>query len=146
MVNFLAMAIIKDARIKRAMWPVCKFGCHNPSLGLTTKARACKGEGQEGSPRVTFHAPRSVEECEGMNPTLPNELPLWELDSQWTPKFLECDFKGQNPLNWNIPYIIENLLECRCLKWAHMTIQTLKTHVMAKKRVESQIGSLTSNH
>ncbi len=42
--------------------------CHNPSLGLMTKKRACKGEGQEWSPRVTFHAPKSVGKCEKMNP------------------------------------------------------------------------------
>jgi len=37
-----------------------------------TKARACKVVGQEGSPRVTSHAPRSVGKCEGMNPHTPN--------------------------------------------------------------------------
>jgi hypothetical protein len=26
------------------------------------------------SPRVTFHAPRSVGECEGINPTLPSAI------------------------------------------------------------------------
>jgi hypothetical protein len=26
--------------------------------------------------------------------TLPNELPLWELESWWTPKFLKSDFRG----------------------------------------------------
>jgi len=45
--------------------------CHNPSLRLTTKARACKVAGQEGSPGVTSHAPKSVKECEGMNPHAP---------------------------------------------------------------------------
>jgi hypothetical protein len=54
--------------------------CHNPNLGFTTKVRACKGEGQDGISGVTSHALRSVEECEGMNPILPNEL-LWELES-----------------------------------------------------------------
>ncbi len=54
--------------------------CHNPSLGLTTKARACKIAGQEGSLRV-MHAPRSVGKCEGTL-TLPKELPLWELESR----------------------------------------------------------------
>jgi hypothetical protein len=28
------------------------FNCRNPNLGLTTKARVCKGEDQEGSPTV----------------------------------------------------------------------------------------------
>jgi hypothetical protein len=41
--------------------------CCNLSLGLVTKARACKGAGEEESPRVTSHAPGSVGECEGMN-------------------------------------------------------------------------------
>ncbi len=45
--------------------------CHNPSLGLATKARACKGVGQERSPRITFHAPGSAKECKGMNPHTP---------------------------------------------------------------------------
>jgi hypothetical protein len=49
--------------------------CHNPSLGLTTKIRACKGAGQEGNSGVTFHAPRSVKECEGMNPHTPKGTP-----------------------------------------------------------------------
>jgi len=42
--------------------------CRNPNLGFTTKAKACKVAGQEGSPGVTSHAPRSVGKCEGMNP------------------------------------------------------------------------------
>ncbi len=33
--------------------------CRNPSLELTTKARACKVASQEGSPRVTSHVPGS---------------------------------------------------------------------------------------
>jgi hypothetical protein len=49
--------------------------CRNPSFGLTTKARAYKGAGQEGSPGVTSHAPRSIGECEGMNPHTPKWAP-----------------------------------------------------------------------
>jgi len=47
----------------------------NPSLGLTTKARACEGVGQEWSLGVTFHALGSVGECEGMNPHTPKWAP-----------------------------------------------------------------------
>jgi hypothetical protein len=53
------------------IWTPPKEGCHNPSLGLATKARACKGAGQEGGSGVTSHAPRSVGECEGMHPQTP---------------------------------------------------------------------------
>jgi hypothetical protein len=52
--------------------------------------------------------------------TLPNELPLWELESWWSPKFSESNFRGQNPLNWRLPYITRKLLKFRCLKWACM--------------------------
>jgi hypothetical protein len=41
----------------------------------TTKARACKGVGQERSPGVTSHALGSVGECEGMNPHTPKGAP-----------------------------------------------------------------------
>jgi hypothetical protein len=56
--------------------------CHNPSLGLTTKARACKSAGQEGSPGVTSHAPGSAKECEGMNPHTPKGAPTLGV---WSP-------------------------------------------------------------
>jgi hypothetical protein len=45
--------------------------CYNPSFGAVTRARDCNGTGQEYSPRVTFHAPWNVGECEGMNPHIP---------------------------------------------------------------------------
>ncbi len=47
------------------------LNCHNPSLGLATKAKACKVAGQEGSPEVTLHVLKSVKKCEGMNPHTP---------------------------------------------------------------------------
>jgi hypothetical protein len=56
------------------LWKVMKFNYHNPSLGLATKVRACKGAGQQWSPIVKFHAPENVGKCEGMNPYIPNGL------------------------------------------------------------------------
>jgi hypothetical protein len=75
------------------------FVCHNPSLGLTTKARACEVAGQEGSLGITSHALESAKECEVMDPHTPSELPFWELESQWTFEFSEGDCRGQNPLD-----------------------------------------------
>jgi hypothetical protein len=49
--------------------------CRNLSLGLMIKARVCKNASQEGSLRITFHAPRSAKECEGMNPHTPKGTP-----------------------------------------------------------------------
>jgi hypothetical protein len=93
--------------------------CRNLNLGFITKVKPCKGVGQKWSPRITFHAPKSVWMCEGMNPTLPSELPLWELEFWWILQFSEG--MGQNSLDWNILYKIGNVLEFRCLKWARMT-------------------------
>jgi hypothetical protein len=46
-----------------------------PSLGLVTKTKVCKGLDQEWSMGVTFHAPKSVRGCEGMNPHTPKWAP-----------------------------------------------------------------------
>jgi hypothetical protein len=56
-----------------------------------------------------------------MNIHTPKWIPFWELESRWIPKSSKSDYRGQNPLNWGVPYIIEKLLELKCLKWARMT-------------------------
>jgi hypothetical protein len=53
--------------------------------------------------------------------TLPSELPLQELKSQWTIESSRSNCRGQNPLNWIFLYIIAKLLKRRCFKWAYMT-------------------------
>jgi hypothetical protein len=113
--------------------------CRNPSLGLTTKAKACKVVGQEGSPGVK----ESVREW---TLTAPRELSLWELESRWTPESSKSDYRGQNPMDWRVIYTIEKLLKRRCLKWACITHWTSKTLVRAKRKACSQIGNLILNH
>jgi hypothetical protein len=84
--------------------------CCNHNFGFVAKARACEGADQKWSPRVTFMFSgvwKSVRE--------------WTPHSQWTFESLENDHRGQNPLDWDIPYIIGNFLRRRCLKWARMT-------------------------
>jgi hypothetical protein len=54
--------------------------CHNPNLGLTTKTRACKSPGQEGSSGVTFRIPKNAKECEGMNLHIPKGTPTLEIE------------------------------------------------------------------
>jgi hypothetical protein len=49
--------------------------CHNPSLELATKVRACEVASQKRSLGVTFHVFGSVGEGEGMNP----HIPKWTL-------------------------------------------------------------------
>jgi hypothetical protein len=110
-------------------------GCHNPSLGLATKAKACKGVGQEGCERMW-----------GWKLTLPSELPFWELESRWTPELLESNCKGQNTSHWGVLYIVEKILKCRCLKWACMTHWTSATQVMAKRKVANQTNNLIPDY
>jgi hypothetical protein len=50
--------------------------------------------------------------------TLPRQLPLWEMESRWTPKTSESDCRGQTSMSCNVFYIIKKLLKLRCLKWA----------------------------
>jgi len=42
--------------------------------------------------------------------TLPRQLPPWEMESQWTPKTLESDFRGQNSMAYSVFYIIGKVL------------------------------------
>jgi len=111
----------------------------NPSLGLTTKAGACKVASQKGSLGVMPNALGSVGKCEGMNlRTPPRELPLWELESWWTPRFSESNCRGQNSMDWGFFYIIKNILEHTCLKWDRMThLDTSNTSYGKKKGWES---------
>jgi hypothetical protein len=88
--------------------------CYNLSLGLTTKARACKVAGQEEA--------REWRKVWGNEPShSQGSFHFGSSESQWTPKSLDGDCKGQNPMDWRVLYIIENLLKHKCLKWARMT-------------------------
>ncbi len=53
--------------------------------------------------------------------TLPRQLPLWEMESRWTSKNSENNWRGQTSMSCGVIYIIGKLLERRCLKWAHIT-------------------------
>jgi hypothetical protein len=58
-------------------------------------------------------------------PTLPNELPLWELEFRWIPNGFP-NFQrmiARFKTHWIEKFlnIIGNVLELKCLKWSHMT-------------------------
>jgi hypothetical protein len=109
--------------------------CYNLSLGLATNARACKSVGQEGSSRVTSHAPKSAKEFEGMNPhilkwtfilgvKIPNGLSniqrvIEGVKTQWIKAFFISLERSWNIDIWN------------GLAWA---IWISKTQVMARRK------------
>ncbi len=107
-----------------------------PRQGLA-KVRA-KSEAQESH----FILPGMQKSVKEWALTLPNELPHWELDSRWTPKFSEADCRGQNSLDWKVLYIIRKLLERRCLNEFAWSIWVFKIYVMAKRRVGNQNATL----
>jgi hypothetical protein len=43
------------------------------------------------------------------------------LESWWILETSKNNCRGQNPLDWKVPYTIGKLLELKCLKWARMT-------------------------
>jgi len=52
--------------------------------------------------------------------TLPRQLPLWERESRWIPKTSKNDLRGRNLISCGVLYIMEKLLERRCLEWARI--------------------------
>ncbi len=76
--------------------------------------------------------------------TLPSELPLWELESQWTFDFFERNFRGRNPLDWGIFYIIEKILELKCLKWVCMIHLNNSNTSYGQKKGRESIWLLTT--
>jgi hypothetical protein len=82
----------------QVLWKLNYNVYHNLSLGLMTKARACKGAGQKGSPGVTSHVPGSVGECEGMSPHIPKWAPTLGVEflmDSWT---FRKQFQGSNSI------------------------------------------------
>jgi len=90
-----------------------------------TKAKGLQGCGPRESPGVTSHTPKSIGKCEGVNPHTPKATPTLgdgvPVDSQ----NFQSDLRGQNSMACNVIYLIEKLLERKCLKWvfiAHLNI------------------------
>jgi hypothetical protein len=71
---------------------------HNPNLGLTTKAKACRGAGQEEILGITSHAPRSVGECEGMNPHTFKGAPILGVEVPMDSQIFRKQLQGPKPI------------------------------------------------
>jgi len=81
---------------------------------------------------------RECEKVWGNELSHPKGIPLWELESQWTPKFSKGDYKGQNSMAWKVLYINGKLLERKYLKWARIAhLDIWNTSYVQKKGQES---------
>jgi hypothetical protein len=116
-----------------------KLSCHNPNLALVTKARAWKGVGQKCNLKITFTLLKVWKTLREWTHTPPSGLPLWEFESLLSPKSSKSDLKGQNSLNWGLPYTIEKFLRLKCLKWVCMIhLKVYNTSYGWKKGWESE--------
>jgi len=106
------------------------------TLGSRPRQKACKVVGQ-----------KEAQEWKKMSGNEPSHsqgnFHCGNLEFRWTHESSKRNDRGQNPMDWKVFYIIENLLKRRCLKWVAWPIWTFKTQVMAKRKVMSQIGNLT---
>ncbi len=103
-----------------------------------TKARVCKVVGQERGLGVTSHAPESAKSVRAWTLTLPIQVPLWDLESQWTLESSEGNCKGQNSWVQKFLCIIRKLLKLKFWKWARMThLNIWNTSYGQKKGEES---------
>jgi hypothetical protein len=66
--------------------------------------------------------------------TFPRQLPLWEMESRWTPKISESNFRGQNSMTCGVLYIIGKILKRRCLKWAHIAHLNIRNSSYGQKK------------
>jgi hypothetical protein len=121
--------------------------CRNPSLGFTTKVRACKGVGQKSEPKSHISCSQECKRVWGNEPShsqmnshfgnwSPNGLPnlqrvIIRVKTHWIEMFFISLKRSWNIDVWN------------GLTWP---IWTPKTQVMAKWKDGSQIGNLIPNH
>jgi len=96
------------------------MGIATLTLGLRPRQRGCKSVGQEEAWESHHILPGLWESVREWTLTLPRQLPLWEMESQWTPETLESNLRGQNSISCRVIYIIGKILEVRCLKWARI--------------------------
>ncbi len=97
------------ALIKEASWllPIVIVSKNNNNVAtlassLQPRQRLVKVRAKSEAWESHFMLSGVWENVKEWTSTLPNELPLWELESWWNP---------QNPLDYGVPYIIEKILE-----------------------------------
>jgi len=71
-------------------------------------------------------------------------IKTWE--SFRTPKISEFHFRGQNTSYWGVFISLKSYQSIDVENGLAWAIWTFTTHIMAKRRVESEIGNLTPDH
>jgi hypothetical protein len=112
------------------LWSLCR----NPSLGFATKtkglARLWAKRNPESHTACSWEC-RKVWRNEPSHSQSNSHFGRW---SQWTPKSSKGDCRGQNSMDWKVPYIIGKFLELRCLKWVRMTHLNIQNTSYGQKK------------
>jgi len=83
--------------------------------------KSLQGCGPRGKPRSHIACSWNVKNVREWMFRFPRQLPLWEMESWWTPKFSECDCRGQNSMAHHCPLITTS-------KFKEMTTTMSTTH------------------
>ncbi len=101
---------------------------------LVTKARACKGEGQEGSMGVTSHALGNGGECEGMNPHTPKWTPTLGVAILMGSQIFKKQLQGSKPIGLsNYLYHWKSLKTYMSIMGSHCPFGHLKHRLWPKE-------------
>jgi hypothetical protein len=88
-----------------------KVICHNPSLGLVTKARACKSAREEGGLGDTYYTPGNAGKCGRMNPHTPKVTPTWGVEFPKDSRIFRERLQESKPMGLN-----SSLYHCKVIE------------------------------
>jgi hypothetical protein len=109
--------------------------CYNPSLGLTTKVRACKGASQKCNLGVTFHSPRNVGECEEMNSHTPKWVPTLGVRLPMDSQIFKRQLKGSKLIGFRSSLFHYKVFQIYMFKMgSHDPFRNLKHKLWSKER------------
>jgi hypothetical protein len=93
-----------------------------PYPWVCNQGKGLWGYGLKRKPKSHISCSRECKRVWGNKPShSQGDSHCGELESQWTSKFSKSDCRGQDPMDWRVPYTIRKVLELRCWKWVRMT-------------------------
>jgi hypothetical protein len=100
---------------------ITTYSCRNPNFELVTKTRVAR----LWAKRETWESHHMLPGVQRVWGNQPSHSQVNSHGGSWSPKWTlensKSNFRSQNSMACEILYIIENLLERKCLKWARIT-------------------------
>jgi hypothetical protein len=98
------------------------------------QGKGLQGCGPRGKPKSHISCSWKCRRVWKNEPSHSQVSPTLGIGVRWTSKSSKSNCKGQNSMDWKVNYIIENLLELRCLKWACMTHLDTSNTIYGQKK------------